>query len=206
MASVVGICNRALQKVGANRILALTDNSREARSCNNAYDSVRQALLRKYRWNFATTRVVLAPDSNAPAYDYLYQFTLPSDCLRIILPNDNTLDWQVEGRKILTNGGTQSSAIEGASLTGGTGTSSSVSLRLRYISDVVDPNIFDAMFREALAFKLAIEMCDELTQSNAKKQGLRDEYRDFIADSYLSDSLENTPVDAPEDLWVTARY
>ena len=206
MASVVGICNRALQKVGANRILALTDNSREARSCNNAYDSVRQALLRKYRWNFAITRVVLAPDSATPAYDYLYQFTLPSDCLRIILPNDNTLDWQVEGRKILTNGGTQSSAIEGASLTGGTGTSSTVALRLRYVSDVSDPNIFDAMFREALALKLAVEMCDELTQSNAKKQALRDEYKDYIADCYLSDSLESIPVDPPEDLWVTARY
>ena len=163
-------------------------------------------MLRKFRWNFAITRVVLAPDSTTPAYDYLYQFTLPSDCLRIILPNDNTLDWQVEGRKILTNGGTQSSAIEGASLTGGTGTASTVALRLRYVSDVSDPNIFDAMFREALALKLAVEMCDELTQSNAKKQALRDEYKDYIADCYLSDSLESIPVDPPEDLWVTARY
>ena len=62
------------------------------------------------------------------------------------------------------------------------------------------------MFREALALKLAVEMCDELTQSNAKKQALRDEYKDYIADCYLSDSLESIPVDPPEDLWVTARY
>lgn len=192
MASVVGICNRALQKVGASRILALTDNSREARSCNNAYDSVRQALLRKYYWNFSITRAVLAPDSATPAYDYAYQFSLPSDCLRILLPQQQVLDWQLEGRKILTNTGV---------VTGSTGTA----LHLRYISDVVDPNIFDAMFREALALKLAVELCEELTQSNTKKQGLVSEFKDFIAECFLSDSLENNAANPPESPWVLAR-
>lgn len=209
MASIVGICNRALQNVGANRILNLTDNSREARSCNNAYDSVRRGLLRSYFWNFAVKRVVLTPDSTTPAFDYLYQFSLPADCVRILLPNDNTLDWVLEGRKILTNGGTNSTAIEGANLTIVANSSSvtpAVSMNLRYISDITDPNQFDAMFCEALALKLAVEMCDELTQSNQKKAQLKQDFKDYIAECYLSDSLENTPADPPEDLWITARY
>ena len=211
MASVVGICNRALQKVGANRILNLTDNSREARSCNNAYDPVRLALLRKYRWNFAKTRAILAPDDTTPAFDYLYQFSMPADCLRILLPNDNTLDWVIEGRKILTNGGTDSTAIEGSNLTYVAGsrsssTASGATLYLRYIADITDPNVFDPMFAETFALKMAVEMCDELTQSNSKKQLLMSEFREYLSDCMLADSLENIPANPPTDTWVTARY
>ena len=101
--SVIDICNSALQRVGATTILSLSDNSPEARACSVAYDSNRRDELRKHRWNFATQRAVLAPDSTAPAFDFDYAFTLPSDCLRVIRPNTYDLDWVVEGRKILTN-------------------------------------------------------------------------------------------------------
>jgi len=211
VASIVGICNRALQIVGANRILALTDNSREARSCNNAYDPVRLALLRRYTWGFAKTRAVLAPDTTTPSFGYQYQFSLPSDCLRVLLPNDNTLDWAIEGRKILTNGGTDSTAIAGSNLTYVAGSSSISStgaqtLYLRYIANVTDPNVFDPMFAEAFALKMAVEMCDELTQSNQKKSVLMGEFRDYLSECKLTDSLETVPDAAPVDRWISARY
>ena len=81
MASVVDICNRALQKLGAKRISALAEASSSARAVNLAYTIIRQAELRKFDWNFAITRVQLAADSPAPTWGRTNSFTLPNDFL-----------------------------------------------------------------------------------------------------------------------------
>ena len=43
MASVVDICNSALNQIGASNIIALTEDSKAARLCNQRYDFVRDA-------------------------------------------------------------------------------------------------------------------------------------------------------------------
>lgn len=55
----VEICNNALALIGARRITALSDPSKEGRSCNDNYDICRKTLLRLHPWNFAMTRVEL---------------------------------------------------------------------------------------------------------------------------------------------------
>jgi hypothetical protein len=54
------ICNNALTLIGSRRITALSDPSREGRTCNDNYDVARKAVLRLHPWNFATDRVELA--------------------------------------------------------------------------------------------------------------------------------------------------
>jgi hypothetical protein len=187
MASSVEICNTALQMIGEDRILALTDNTRSARACNFAYEPVRLAELRAHPWNFALARTVLAPTSSTPAFNYSYEFQLPSDFLRLHPDNDYKAetDWQIEGRKILTNDGN--------------------TLYLRYIKDIEDPNTMDPLFREALATALAIRICDELTQSNTKKQMLRQDYSLVIARAKQVNAIENISAEPPDDEWYTAR-
>jgi len=53
----VEICNRALTDIGARRITALSDPSKEGRACNDNYDISRKAVLRLHPWNFAIERV-----------------------------------------------------------------------------------------------------------------------------------------------------
>ena len=74
MASVVSICNSALNQLGAASITALTDNSKNARLCNERYETVRDAV-----------------------------FTLPSDSLGVLVIDAYNSDYKVEGRKILCN-------------------------------------------------------------------------------------------------------
>lgn len=192
--SVVDVCNSALQKLGASRILSLNDNSREARSCVVAYDSNRRSELRKYIWPFAKKRVVLAADAVSPAFEYTYSFTLPSDCLRVLLPKDSTLDWVVEGRKILTN--SLYSPYGGASSTG------AASLSLLYIADIEDTTLWDSNFYDMLAISLAIDMREDLTQSNTKYQILDKDYEDARKVAYRTGALEKLPAEAGDDsLW-----
>ena len=51
MASVVQICNSALNQLGASSITALTENSKNARICNERYETVRDAVYRSHPWN-----------------------------------------------------------------------------------------------------------------------------------------------------------
>ena len=183
--SVVDICNSALQRVGATTILSISDNSPEARACSVAYDSNRRDELRKFKWNFAIKRVVLAPDATAPAFDYTYAFSMPSDCIRVLRPATADLDWQVEGRKILTN--------------------DSATLNLRYIADITDATQFDPSFYNVICAALAIDLVERLTQSNQKKQLLMKDYDEAIVLAKRANAFEAGPVDLPDDDWWLAR-
>lgn len=55
------ICNRALQRCGARRIVSLTDDDRNAAACRFVYDKVRRAELRRNTWTFSTRRTALRP-------------------------------------------------------------------------------------------------------------------------------------------------
>ena len=187
MASTTGICNRGLQILGAARLLDITDDSRNGRACNACYESLRQSELRKHRWRFPIKRDVLAPlvetDPHSE-FDYIYQ--LPSDCLKILKPeNDPGCDWQIEGRKLYTNDGD--------------------ALNLRYISDVTDPNTMDVNFREMLSAKMAEQMCEEITQSNTKKADASAFYKEAKMEARRSNAFETIPATPEDDSYWTAR-
>lgn len=185
--SVTAICNRALQLVGsAQQITNLTDNSREARALNRAYDPCRRQELRSHPWNFAIKRAQLSNDTDAPAFDQQYAFTLPSDCIRVLIPDDASCDWQVEGRKILST--------------------SALPLNLRYIADITDPTVFDPGFCEVLAARIALAIVEDMTQSSAKQQALGVVYKNFLAEARKVDALENRPQKANDSSWITSRY
>jgi len=78
-------------------------------------------------------------------------------------------------------------------------------LEIRYVSRVTDPNKFDALFIEALSARLAMEMCEQLTQSNAKRQLAMQEYQDSIREARKHNAFENPPVEAPDGSWITSR-
>ncbi len=86
MASVVDICNGALNRL-----------------CNARFTQIRDGVFRSHPWNCLQKRVQLAADSTAPAWGFTQQYTLPADCLRVLTILDYDADYKIEGRKILTD-------------------------------------------------------------------------------------------------------
>jgi len=84
MASVVGICNQALAKLGATRIVALTDDTKQARLLNSIYEVKRDAELAANPWTFATKRAQIPASSTAPVFGWAYSYPLPSDYLAMV--------------------------------------------------------------------------------------------------------------------------
>lgn len=185
MTSQVDIGNRALDKLGAESIVSLDEDSENARVINRMYDIVLDSLLRSHIWNCSKVRVVLAPMTTVPAFDYDYQFQLPADCLRPIFPPDVT-DWSVEkGNILLTNDGTV--------------------LNLLYISTLTDPNDMDACFIEAFASKLAMECCEKITQSATKRRLATDEFNNAMATARKANAFESIPLQQDYSSWVASR-
>lgn len=187
--SDVSICNLALQKLGQSRITSLPDGSNNSVECNACFEHVRDTELRKNRWRFALSRTTLAPSATAPDFTYLYAFPLPADCLRPLFPARLGLDWKVENHlgapSILTNDGD--------------------TLELRYIKRITDATLFDPCFVDALACALAVQLCERLTQSNAKKEAAERAYLFAIREARRINAIEIGTPKQPVDEWLAAR-
>lgn len=193
--SKVAIANRALQKLGAKRIEALDQNHPNARSISAAYDLVRDAELRRYRWGFATRRASIAADGSDTEWGDWNRFSLPNDYLCLIR-DDETLqavDWRIEA------GDTEDG--EGVFVV----TADASPLEIRYVARIDDPNYYDPLFIEAFATKLALEICEDVTQSTSKKESLRADYDYAIAEARRLGAIEKPAQEFPEDEWLAAR-
>lgn len=198
MASNVEIVNRALTKLGESRILALTDDTKAARDANSLFAIVRDSELRSSRWRFAIKRTTLPALLTAPAFGYDRQFQLPVDCLKVLdvgdyYPGVDTADY--------VNSDTSEYAIEGNAIL----TNLKAPLRIRYVARIEDPALFDATFVEALACKLAIELCESLTDSGSKRQQAWSEYDMALKAAQRANAIERPPHKMADDTWMLSR-
>lgn len=199
MASKIEIINRAITKLGAARITSLTDDVKQARTMSALWDMVLDEELRRNNWNFAIKRVAIAALVSVPAFGFSYEYQLPSDYLKAVMVGDYyagcatpesvvtgpTALYQIEGGKILTDYGSP--------------------LNLRYVARITDTTLWDALFIDAIACKLAFEACEEITQSNSKQQSIMMQYRTALMSAVQCDAVENPPEQVADDSWVLAR-
>ena len=175
MASVVDICNSALNQIGASNIIALTEDSKAARLCNQRYDFVRDATFRAHPWNSLTTRVALAPDTATPVFEFTQQFTLPTDpfCLRVLGLSDANILYRVEGRKLLCNEST---------------------IQMIYIARVTDVNQYDTLLIETLAAALAADLAYPLVGSSALGSNMYSLYQTKLTEARFVDATEDNAI------------
>ena len=178
MASIVDICNSALNLLGASTISALTEDSKNARLCNQRFEPVRNRVFRSHNWNCLITRIQLAQDSTGPVVEYTYGYTLPTDCLRVLKIHNGTtdsiesnLDYKVEGRKIVTNEGT---------------------IYLVYIALDTDPNTYDSYLAESISHQLAADLCYAITNNSTLANNYMARADERLREARFIDSTENS--------------
>mgnify|MGYP000489315712 FL=1 len=174
MASIVGICNGALNQLGATTILSLSEDSKNARLCNSRYTQVRDALFRTHPWNCLQKRLQIAADATAPAWGFKFAYTLPADCLRLLKILDYDSNYKVEGRKVLSNTET---------------------MKILYVARVTDPNEYDELLRETLSASLSADIAFAVTSNNTTSQNMYQLYQEKLRDARFVDSTEGQNVD-----------
>lgn len=154
MTTAVSICSNALMMLGKAPIASLEDESDRATYCANLYPQLRDSMLREHFWNCAIKRVLLSPLSTTPAFDYQYQFQLPTDFLRLYqvgTVNRPIEDFQLENRMILAN---------------------VASLPLRYVWKNEDENNWDVGLVQAATHAMAGLLAYPLTQSTSLRDSM----------------------------------
>lgn len=188
MPSIVDVCNRALSRLGSLRVTVVfptPDNSKAARACHSAWGIVRDEVLRAHPWNCAITRAELAADTATPEWGFDSQFTLPSDCLRV-LEVDTAGHWQIESRKLLTD--------------------EDAPLYVRYIRREEDVSLWDPLLVSAMASRLAAELSREIADvSGNQQQLLLVEYRAILDEAKRSDAQESSVPDLSDLEWIAVR-
>jgi len=76
---------------------------------------------------------------------------------------------------------------------------------LRCVVDVIDVDKFDTMFYEGFACRLALEVCETLTQSGTKLATLAGKYRQFMGEARLVNGIETGPTEPPVDDLIACR-
>ena len=184
MASVVDICNLALNEIGEEPIMDLLEDSKQSRLCNQFYELTRDMILRAHPWNFAIKRVELAMLAETPAFDYSYCFQLPTDCLKLQQTDDRYDHFKVEGRKVLSNNSI---------------------VKALYIARITDTEQFDSLFVEALSLMLASKISYNLSDNNGLSQALYAKYEAALRRAKAMDGQEGVVDTIIADQWLNSR-
>lgn len=190
MASLTEIANLALAMVGDERVTSLeTDTSKEGRVCNEFMGQVRDECLVHHPWNFAKRRVGLAALTTTPAFQWSYQYQVPSDCLRVlsIESDDPHEPWEREGDLILCN-------LEAP-------------LNIQYIRRHTDSGHWAPLFVRLVAATLAERLAIPLSASKEQAARINAELDNARRLARQVDAAEGTPNPqySPADVFVLAR-
>lgn len=171
----IGLCARALVKLGAEPIGSFEDGTAEARVAASLYAPARDALLSAHPWNFATAQVALARLADAPAADHARAFELPADFLRALsagtAARGRGLAYRIVGRRLHADAD---------------------SLVLTYVQRPPE-SAFPPFFDQALIARLAAEFCLPLTESASRAELLARLAEAEFRRARLIDAQEETP-------------
>ncbi len=189
------ICNQALDKLGASRIVNLdddTETSLSAIKCRLHFEQTRDALVRSHWWRFASARVTLSQSTVTPDFQWDFQYLLPNDFMRMksIYENRNTginfRSYELEGDILLTN---------------------ETTMEIKYIKKVTDPSKFDSLFIEVLVLKLALKLVSLAGANPKMAETIGRELASVMPQVRALDAQEtNTAGRLESSTWNDARY
>lgn len=182
------IANKALTKLGLPTIQSFDSQEEAARLAGAIFGTVRDFELATYPWAFAIKRTELPALAESPAFGYKFQYALPADFLRLEgiynCGGANKNAYELEGNNLLTDIGAP--------------------LQIRYISRELNQIKWPPYFVEAVATKLAYEMCERLKQDPQRKSVLWQEYQAIIGAAKRCNAIQLAVKDIRPGSWELA--
>lgn len=187
--SIVGLCNQALFMLGQKSIISMLDDNEAARLCNGRYVYNRDATIRAYPWNCAQVRVELARSTVVPDWGYSYKYALPTVplCLRVLSMEEaetGGYKWKIEGRWLVTD---------------------SLTAHILYLAQLTDVNDMEILLKEAIASRLAADICYALTGSSTQQDKMWALFQAKIREAKSVDAQEGIPETMTYDPFLDAR-
>lgn len=173
--SETAVANMALSLLQAQPLINLAaDTHKEARAMQKWFAPVRDALLRRYPWNFAEERAALPALTAKPPWGDGNYYLQPADCLRVLrVDKAGPKDWKVvSGRRILSCKGPP--------------------LNIVYTKRITDTQAWDSLFVQAMALALAERAGGEIARDRRIPADKAAEVREALAEAFPADAQEGS--------------
>jgi len=174
--SAIGLCSRALLRLGATTIASFEEGTAESEVAANLYPPIRDAVLSSHPWSFATAQGTLPRLAADPVADWEAAYQLPADFLRVLSAGPDGagrgLSYRLAEKRLFCN---------------------SDDVTLTYIfrpEEAAFPPFFDQM----LIARLTAEFCIPITESTTRAQFLFRLAEDEFRRAKLIDAQQHTPV------------
>lgn len=227
--SDVGICNMALALSGARSVIAsLSENTPSANAASLWYDRDRLYMLRSYRWNFARFQGPLTLLATAPGVDaqpatnlpwpfmpWPYAYALPDNLAKFnyILPLFNGVQQVGSGFGAWGSNNIGMPVIPFALASFQNPSDQTVEAIFTnqkqaygvWTRDITAPGLFDSMFVEAFATRLAASMSMQLNGLSPLVNALYAKAEAIVQQAQAASGNEGTHTMNTEAPWIRAR-
>lgn len=222
MSSETDVVNRALSELGSRtNIVSLSmDVTTAAVNARMHYVPMRKKLIRCAPWGFTRKTIIASQlgdliDGSSP-YPWQYKYAYPPDCqkMRYVLappPQPSPMAPTVGAQMVVPWTGPRRDWRYVVANDDTTGPDTRVILSnvgqalFVYSKDVVDPEMWDAEFEEAMVLTMANKLVMSLSGNVGMKQTWAQLCDKAIMEARLSDGNEAVPRTDHEPDWITAR-
>lgn len=193
------IINKALFKIGAQRITSISDGSPNAVLVGEIYQECLTEVIEEAPWSFCLKNAVLnqidlAEDLPNMADGVDIAYALPADYLDIYMINYPTAQIR---QQYLDTPYVTSPLLALLSDTPG--------LIMRYKFINTNPTTYTSKFAEALSCKIAAQLCFKISEAAQYATVIRAEYKEALLSAISADSKTSTPDAAMANEWFIAR-
>lgn len=178
--SETDIVNDALSVLGETALFSLTDDTDVARICHGIYPNARDFVLAQHPWNRCVKFAALSRTAASPLMKYDYQFLYPSDCLRILEPDEEDAPCRVRWEI--------GAAASGEAVVW----SNSDSLIVRYIFRNKIVELYSPGLVQALSAYLAMKISLAITAHRGKFADMQTLYLTTLSQAKMLDGQEQS--------------
>lgn len=200
MQTLLEIANLALAKLGSPAISAFTEPTAEGRTVNRIYQNVVDAVLRSHHWGFANARVVGAEVDVPTAHAHrAYAYAWPIGCamVRSITVPEDTPQAPLDFEVVVDNSlGFERKLI----------LCDADEVIVHYSKKLDDVSLYDAIYVDALASRLAAELAIPLTKNAQLRQTFMNEYEYWLGKAKFADVRERPARTEAQDPFLSARF
>ncbi len=184
-AAEVDAANSGLAHLRETPLTSLDEDILAARVIKANFGNVRDALLRRARWNFASTFETLSEDPLASKGRFARTYPLPMDCIRVLeVVGASDGSWCVETRR---------AGVAGAAADVQVLSTDAVAPRIEYNRADVSPALWDPLFLEVFALKLAAKIGGTLGRDMTELQGWDAQAEGLLRQALRVDEREAAP-------------
>jgi hypothetical protein len=177
MPSWTAIANRALGALSEKRITDWQSTTEKgAIEFRNVKDAVVAEVLSSHPWNCALRRITIAADTDAPAWGFATQYTLPAGTLRVwklSYDHHGDIEWKVLNGKVHADAG--------------------ATLYVETINLITDPMDLPPHVAKAISATAAEAMAMVMTGSSSQREAMAAWAENTLSDARFLDGQEGKP-------------